>query len=130
MTGVGKNLDTALKVETFMDDNILFDATDIERTLTTVSITLSGNLRQNREQSGNYSGDRSYRSGALSLAAVQPHVLKVLELSGFTSILKLYADVPAAVAPDGQPGPIETSADRPGGRIGRGVRARLRARSP
>ena len=36
------------------------------------SVNLSGNLRQNREQSGNFSGDRSYRSGALSLAAVQP----------------------------------------------------------
>ena len=36
--------------------------------------------------------------GDFRLAAVQPNVLKVLELSGFTSILKLYADVPSAVA--------------------------------
>jgi anti-anti-sigma factor len=38
------------------------------------------------------------QGGDFRLAAVQPHVLKVLELSGFTSILKLYSDVPAAVA--------------------------------
>ena len=38
------------------------------------------------------------QGGDLRLAAVQPQVLKVLDLSGFTSILKLYGDVPAAVA--------------------------------
>lgn len=38
------------------------------------------------------------QGGDFRLASVQPHVLKVLELSGFTSILKLYPDVPAAVA--------------------------------
>lgn len=38
------------------------------------------------------------KGGDLRLAAVQPNVLKVLELSGFTSILKLYPDVAAAVA--------------------------------
>lgn len=38
------------------------------------------------------------QGGDLRIAAAQPNVLKVLELSGFTSILKLYADVPAAVA--------------------------------
>ena len=37
------------------------------------------------------------RGGDLRLAAVQPGVMKVLELSGFTSILKLYDDVDAAV---------------------------------
>ena len=36
--------------------------------------------------------------GDLRLAAVRPAVRKVLELSGFTSILKIFADVPAAVA--------------------------------
>jgi anti-sigma B factor antagonist len=36
--------------------------------------------------------------GDLRLAAVQPHVRKILELSGFTSILKLYEDVDTAVA--------------------------------
>jgi len=35
--------------------------------------------------------------GDFRLAGVQPNVLKVLELSGFTSILKLYDDVDGAV---------------------------------
>lgn len=35
--------------------------------------------------------------GDLRLAGVAPNVLKVLELSGFTTILKLYADVDAAI---------------------------------
>jgi anti-sigma B factor antagonist len=36
--------------------------------------------------------------GDFRLAGVQPNVRKVLELSGFTSILKLYPDVAGAVA--------------------------------
>jgi anti-sigma B factor antagonist len=36
--------------------------------------------------------------GDLRLAAVHAPVLKILELSGFTTILKLYDDVDAAVA--------------------------------
>jgi anti-sigma B factor antagonist len=44
------------------------------------------------------------QGGDLRLAAVQPQVLKVLDLSGFTSILKLYDDVPAAVASFEGPG--------------------------
>jgi anti-sigma B factor antagonist len=35
--------------------------------------------------------------GDLRLAAIQPGVLRVLDLSGFTSILKFYPDVDAAV---------------------------------
>ena len=38
------------------------------------------------------------RGGDVRLAAVQPNVKKVFELSGVTSILKFYSDVPAAVA--------------------------------
>jgi anti-anti-sigma factor len=37
------------------------------------------------------------KGGDLRLADVQPNVRKVLDLSGFTSILKLYDDVDAAV---------------------------------
>lgn len=37
------------------------------------------------------------RGGDLRLAAVQPGVLRVLDLSGFTSILKHYPDVQSAV---------------------------------
>lgn len=36
--------------------------------------------------------------GDLRLAAVRPDVLRVLELSGFTSILQVFPDVDAAVA--------------------------------
>ncbi|HEX6136268.1 MAG TPA: STAS domain-containing protein [Casimicrobiaceae bacterium] len=36
--------------------------------------------------------------GDLRLASVQGNVHKVLELSGFTGILKIYPDVPAAIA--------------------------------
>ena len=38
------------------------------------------------------------RGGDLRLAGAQQHVQKVLEMSGFTSILKIFADVPAAAA--------------------------------
>ncbi len=37
------------------------------------------------------------QGGDLRLSNVTPHVLKVLELSGFTSIMKLYDDVDSAV---------------------------------
>jgi anti-sigma B factor antagonist len=38
------------------------------------------------------------RSGDMRLASVQPDVLKVLNLSGFTNILKIFDDRDAAVA--------------------------------
>jgi anti-anti-sigma factor len=38
------------------------------------------------------------RGGDLRLAAVQPDVMKVLKLSGFTNILKLYDNVDSALA--------------------------------
>ncbi len=38
------------------------------------------------------------KGGDLRLAAVQPNVNKVLELSGFTTIIKSFPDVDAAVA--------------------------------
>lgn len=38
------------------------------------------------------------RGGDMRLAGAQPNVKKVFELSGFTSILKFFPDVPAAVA--------------------------------
>ena len=48
---------------------------------------LLGTLKATRQQGGDF-----------RLAAVQPNVHKILELSGFTSILKLYRDVDTAVA--------------------------------
>jgi anti-sigma B factor antagonist len=41
--------------------------------------------------------DARQHGGDLRLAGVRGPVLRVLELSGFTSILKCYADVPTAV---------------------------------
>lgn len=38
------------------------------------------------------------RGGDLRLAQVNPNVYKVLDLSGFTSILKIYAEVDLAIA--------------------------------
>jgi len=38
------------------------------------------------------------QGGDLRLAAVQPPVQRVLDLSGFNTILKVFGDVPAAVA--------------------------------
>lgn len=42
--------------------------------------------------------DARRQGGDFRLAAVQPPVMHVLELSGFTSILKLYGDVDTAIA--------------------------------
>jgi anti-sigma B factor antagonist len=42
--------------------------------------------------------DARSAGGDLRLAAVHPPVLKVLELSGFTTILKVFGDVSSAVA--------------------------------
>ena len=42
--------------------------------------------------------DARQHSGDLRLAAARPEVLRVLELSGFTSILQVFADVDSAVA--------------------------------
>jgi anti-anti-sigma factor len=42
--------------------------------------------------------DARQHGGDLRLAAVRPEVLRVLELSGFTSILQVFPDVDAAVA--------------------------------
>jgi len=48
---------------------------------------LLGAIKESRSQSGD-----------MRLAGVQPDVFKVLNLSGFTNILKLYPDLDAAVA--------------------------------
>jgi anti-anti-sigma factor len=42
--------------------------------------------------------DTRQHGGDLRLAAVRPEVLRVLELSGFTSILQVFAEVDDAVA--------------------------------
>jgi anti-anti-sigma factor len=42
--------------------------------------------------------DARHHGGDLRLAAVRPDVLRVLELSGFTSIMQVFDDVEAAIA--------------------------------
>lgn len=42
--------------------------------------------------------DTRARNGDLRLAAAQPNVKRVFEMSGFTSILKIFNDVSSAVA--------------------------------
>jgi anti-sigma B factor antagonist len=42
--------------------------------------------------------DARQRGGDLRLSDIRPNVRQVLELSGFTSILKCYADVNSAIA--------------------------------
>lgn len=62
--------------------------------LSALEYTSSAGLRvllQASKESRQHGGD-------LRLAAVQPHVMQVLDLSGFTSILKFYPDVASAVA--------------------------------
>jgi anti-sigma B factor antagonist len=41
--------------------------------------------------------DSRQKGGDLRIAAVQPQVQRVLSLSGFTSIIRVFDDVPAAV---------------------------------
>jgi len=42
--------------------------------------------------------DSRQKGGDLRIAAVQPQVQRVLSLSGFTSIIRVFDDVPAAVS--------------------------------
>jgi anti-anti-sigma factor len=62
--------------------------------LASVDYTSSAGLRALLET---VKGARQH-GGDLRLAAVRPEVLRVLDLSGFTSILQVFADVDAAVA--------------------------------
>lgn len=61
--------------------------TDVEYTSSAGLRVLLGALKETRQ-----------RGGDLRLAGMQQRVHRVLELSGFTSILKVYPDVPSAVA--------------------------------
>jgi anti-anti-sigma factor len=73
--------------------------------------TAAGNTRLVAELSGvDYASSAGLRAiltalkearsggGDFRLAGAQKNVMKVLELSGFTSILKIFPDLPAAVA--------------------------------
>jgi anti-anti-sigma factor len=63
------------------------DLSGVEYTSSAGLRALLATLKATRQQGGDF-----------RLAAAQPNVHRVLDLSGFTSILKLYGDVDAAVA--------------------------------
>ena len=67
--------------------HLIADLTGVEYTSSAGLRALLATLKLTRQHGGDF-----------RLAGAQPNVLKVLELSGFSSILKLYADVPSAVA--------------------------------
>jgi anti-anti-sigma factor len=66
---------------------LVCDLSGVEYTSSAGLRALLGTLKAARQQGGDF-----------RLAAVQPGVHRILELSGFTSILKLYGDVDTAVA--------------------------------
>lgn len=67
--------------------NLVADFTDVQYTSSAGLRALLATMKETRQRGGDF-----------RLAGVSPDVHRVLELSGFTSILKLYADVDAAVA--------------------------------
>ncbi|MBA2627564.1 MAG: STAS domain-containing protein [Gemmatimonadales bacterium] len=70
---------------------LVADLSGVEYTSSAGLRVLLGTLKLSRQKGGDF-----------RLAAVRPNVLKVLELSGFTSILKVYEDVEGAVASFGE----------------------------
>ena len=69
------------------DIHLVADFSEVDYTSSAGLRVLLGAVKDTRAQGGD-----------IRLAGVLPDVLKVLSLSGFTSILKLYDDVNAAVA--------------------------------
>lgn len=67
--------------------NLIADLTQLEYTSSAGLRVLLNGVKEARQKGGD-----------LRLASVQPNVRKVLDLSGFTSILKIFPDVNAAVA--------------------------------
>lgn len=85
---------TAGEITNFMQEqlstghhNLVADFSQVDYTSSAGLRALLGTLKEARQLGGD-----------LRLAAVQPNVNKVLELSGFTSILKMYPVVDAAVS--------------------------------
>jgi len=67
--------------------NLVADFSGVDYTSSAGLRVLLGAIKETRAQSGD-----------MRLTGVQPDVLKVLNLSGFTNILKLFDDLDAAVA--------------------------------
>ncbi len=81
------SLSTALQTQ--VDEGrvrLVCDLSGVDYTSSAGLRALLGTLKATRQLGGDF-----------RLAAVQPGVHKVLELSGFTTILKLYSDVDTAV---------------------------------
>lgn len=66
---------------------LVCDLSGVDYTSSAGLRAILGTLKAARQEGGDF-----------RLAAVRPGVQRILELSGFTSILKLYGDVDAAVA--------------------------------
>ena len=66
--------------------HLVCDFKDVNYTSSAGLRTLLGALKESRRLGGD-----------LRMAAVQPAVLRVLSLSGFASIIKIFDDVPAAL---------------------------------
>jgi len=85
---------TAPKITEYIHDlvakgniQLVADFSGVDYTSSAGLRVLLGAIKETRAQSGD-----------MRLAGVQPDVLKVLNLSGFTNILKLFDDLDAAVA--------------------------------
>ena len=85
---------TAPKITEFIQGQIASGNTKLVADFKGVDYTSSAGLRV---LLGAIKETRS-QGGDLRLTGVQPDVLKVLNLSGFTNILKMFADVDSAVA--------------------------------
>jgi anti-anti-sigma factor len=96
VAGVNGNVDglTSAELSRVLGDEVAGGGHQMVVSLAGVDYTSSAGLRV---LLGVVKDARS-RGGDVRLAAVRDNVRKVLELSGFTSILKLFPDVDAAVA--------------------------------
>lgn len=96
VVAVSGNLDalTAPELADLISTQLRDDKTALVADLTELDYTSSAGLRVLL----NGVKEARQRGGDLRLAGVQPNVKKVLDLSGFTSIMKSYPDVDAGVA--------------------------------
>ena len=85
---------TAPKITEFIQGHIAKGNIELVADLNGVDYTSSAGLRV---MLGAIKDTRS-QGGDMRLAGIQPNVLKVLNLSGFTNILKVFNEVDAAVA--------------------------------
>jgi anti-sigma B factor antagonist len=85
---------TADRLQSALDEQLMAGVTRLVADCSGVTYTSSAGLRAFL---GSVKHART-RGGDLRLASVQPPVLRVLELAGFTSIIKVFPDVGAATA--------------------------------